>query len=87
MPNQSADDPTVTGPPVDAVSQPVTYNEQAAKASAAAEVTDDLSSPSKRDLTKRGVNDPCSQQPDGYGPKPATDTPAAFLAFDTLAVC
>lgn len=82
---ESADAPTLTGPPVDAVSQPVSYNENAAKASAVAEVTDDLSSPSKRGLAKRGVNDPCAPQPDGYGPKPADDTVAAFMGFQTFA--
>ncbi|KAI4140816.1 MAG: hypothetical protein L6R39_005649 [Caloplaca ligustica] len=77
----SADVPTLTGPPVDAVSQPVSYNEQAAQASAAADTTNDLSSSSK---VKRGVNDPCSQQPDGFGPKPAVDTVEAFSAFTTF---
>lgn len=80
-PNQTEDAPTLTGPPVDAVSQPVAYNEKAAKASAAAQVTDDLSSPTKRGLAKRGVNDPCSPQLDGYGPKPAVDTVDAFLGL------
>ncbi|KAL8699623.1 MAG: hypothetical protein Q9201_005899 [Fulgogasparrea decipioides] len=82
---EGADVPTVTGPPVDAVSEPITYDEAAAKASAAAEVTDDLSSPQKRDLAPRGVNEPCSPQPDGYGPKPTTDSPAAFLAYQPFA--
>ncbi|KAI4190007.1 MAG: hypothetical protein LQ346_005005 [Caloplaca aetnensis] len=81
---EAEDAPTVTGPTVEAVSQPVSYNEPAAKASAAAAVLDDLSSPSKRGLAKRGVNDPCSPQPDGYGPKPAVDTAAAFLDFQTF---
>ncbi len=78
----------MTGPTVEAVSQPVSYDEPAAKASAAAAVLDDLSLlPSKRGVAKRGVNDPCSPQPDGYGPKPAVDTAAAFLAFQTFHVC
>lgn len=77
----------MTGPTVEAVSQPVSYNEPAAKAAAAAEVLDDLSSPSKRGLAKRGVNDPCSPQPDGYGPKPTVDTVDAFLGFQTFHVC
>ncbi|KAL8940416.1 MAG: hypothetical protein Q9211_002281 [Gyalolechia sp. 1 TL-2023] len=81
----SADALRLTGPPIDAVSQPVSYNGKAAKASAAAEVTEDLSSPSKRGLGKRGVNDPCSPQPDGYGPKPATNSVDDFLGFQTFA--
>ncbi|KAL9045337.1 MAG: hypothetical protein Q9214_001602 [Letrouitia sp. 1 TL-2023] len=72
-----------TGPPVEAVSQPISYNAAKEKAAAAAEVTEDLSSQSKR-LARRGVNDPCSQQPDGYGPKPAEDTVPAFLGFQTF---
>ncbi|KAL8688876.1 MAG: hypothetical protein Q9218_005318 [Villophora microphyllina] len=81
----SADIPLVTGPPIDAVSQPVSYSEPAAKSAAAQDTTQDLTSPSKRDLTKRGVNDPCAPQPDGYGPKPATDSAAAFLAYQPFA--
>ncbi|KAL8960618.1 MAG: hypothetical protein Q9193_002712 [Seirophora villosa] len=81
---ESSNAPVLTGPPVEAVSQPVSYNEVDAKASAAAAVTEELASPSKRGLTKRGVNDPCSPQPDGYGPKPATDSADAFLAFQTF---
>ncbi|KAL9009284.1 MAG: hypothetical protein Q9173_005677 [Seirophora scorigena] len=81
---ESSNAPVLTGPSVEAVSQPVSYNEVDAKASAAAAVTEKLASPSKRGLTKRGVNDPCSPQPDGYGPKPATDSADAFLAFQAF---
>ncbi|KAL8769549.1 MAG: hypothetical protein Q9209_004480 [Squamulea sp. 1 TL-2023] len=80
----SADYPTVQGPAVEAVSEPVTYSEPAAKAEAAAEVTQELSSSAKRSLVARGINDPCSPQPDGFGPKPEEDTDAAFLAFSNF---
>ena len=83
----SAEVPEVTGPAPGAVSEPVAYSEPVAKAEAAAEVTAELSSSEKRSLVARGVNDPCSPQPEGYGPKPAEDTAAAFLAFDTFSVC
>ena len=88
----SAPAPTADGPAVTAVSQPVTYNEDAAAVSASASVASDLSaSPTstpaaKRDLEIRGVNDPCAPQPDGYGPKPPTDTVDAFLNYDQFAV-
>ena len=84
--------PTAEGPAVTAASQPVTYNEDAAAVSASASVASDLSaSPTatpaaKRDLESRGVNDPCAPQPDGYGPKPPTDTVDAFLNFDQFTV-
>ncbi|KAI4249793.1 MAG: hypothetical protein L6R40_000582 [Gallowayella cf. fulva] len=81
---ESADEPIATGPAPEAVSEPVTYSEQAAKADAIAEVTEDLSSPTKRSLIARDVNDPCAPQPNGDGPKPAVDTDAAFLAFQTF---
>ncbi|KAL8949790.1 MAG: hypothetical protein Q9222_004133 [Ikaeria aurantiellina] len=81
---ETADFPTVTGPAPEAANQPISYNEPAAKASAAASVTDDLTSPSKRGLARRGVNDPCAPQPDGYGPKPAEDTVTAFQSFQTF---
>ncbi len=87
----SAPAPAADGPAVTAVSQPVTYNEDAAAVSASASVASDLSAsptstPAKRDLDIRGVNDPCSPQPDGYGPKPPTDTADAFTSFDVFAV-
>ena len=82
--------PTQTGPAVDAVSDPVDYNPAVAAASASAAVIADLSSgPSKRDVVelqtveKRGD---CAKQPDGYGPKPTTDTVEAFEAFQTFHV-
>lgn len=86
----SAPAPSAEGPAVTAVSQPVTYDEEAAAVSASASVAADLSAsptptPAKRDLDIRGVNDPCSPQPDGYGPRPATDSVDAFLTFDQFA--
>ncbi|KAL8678941.1 MAG: hypothetical protein Q9186_004757 [Xanthomendoza sp. 1 TL-2023] len=81
----SADAPLVTGPAPEAVSEPVTYNEKEAKADAIAQVTEELSTPAKRSLVVgRGVNDPCSPQPDGYGPKPPVDSDAAFLAHQVF---
>ena len=77
----------MTGPAPDAVNQPISYDEQAAQASAVAAVTEDLQNPSKRSLSKRGVNDPCAPQPDGYGPKASPDTPDAFLSADVFSVC
>ncbi|KAL8903155.1 MAG: hypothetical protein Q9171_007497 [Xanthocarpia ochracea] len=77
----AAEVPAVTGPAPEALVEPVTYSEQVAKAEAAAEVTEELSSPAKRGLVARGVNDPCSPQPAGSGPVPTPDTAAAFLAF------
>ena len=65
------------------------YNAAVAAASASAAVIADLSSPSKRDVVelqnveKRGD---CAKQPDGYGPKPATDTVDAFLSYQTFHV-
>lgn len=82
----AAEAPAATGPAPEAVSEPVTYSEPAAKAEAAAEVTQELSTPGKRSLAARGVNDPCSPQPDGYGPKPPVDTDADFLAFSNFSV-
>lgn len=83
--------PTAEGPAVAAVSQPVVYNEDAAAVSASAAVASDLSAsptpaPAKRDLDIRGVNDPCSPQPDGYGPTPSQDQDSAFLAYDVFSV-
>ncbi|KAI9714683.1 MAG: hypothetical protein M1812_006348 [Candelaria pacifica] len=70
---------TLQGPPPTAASQ-VAYNSASASAAAAADISSDP-------LTKRalGVNDPCGPQPDGYGPKPSTDTVAAFLAYQPFA--
>ena len=83
--------PAAEGPAVSAVSQPVTYDESAAAVSASASVASELSAsqtpaPAKRDLKIRGVNDPCSPQPDGYGPKPASDTVDAFESYDVFSV-
>lgn len=72
-----------TGPSPTEVDQPISYDAQAAAASASAAVVADLSSSTK---VKRTPGD-CAPQPDGYGPKPATDTVDAFLNFQTFAVC
>jgi len=84
-----------TGPSPTEVSQPVSYNAGAAAASASAVVIQQLSAgdanldAAKRDLIelqtieKRGT---CATQPDGYGPKPTSDTVDAFLNFQTFAV-
>ena len=83
------------GPSPTEVSQPISYNAQAAAASASAAVlASPLSAASKvkkeRDLveaaplTKRTA---CAPQPDGYGPKPATDTVDAFLNYQIFVVC
>ena len=83
------------GPSPTDVSEPISYNAQAAAASASAAVlASPLSAASKvkkeRDLveaaplTKRTA---CAPQPDGYGPKPATDTVDAFLNYQVFAVC
>ena len=84
--------PTETGPSPTDVSDPVDYSLSAAKASASAAVTDDLTSgDSKRDLVElqslveRAQGD-CAPQPNGYGPKPATDTVDAFKSYQTFHV-
>ncbi len=71
------------GPPVAAVEQSVTYNAVAAASSAAAAVSTNPATLSKRTL---GFNDDCGPQPDGYGPKVVPDTPEVFLASQDLQV-
>ncbi|MCJ1237631.1 hypothetical protein MMC14_005618 [Varicellaria rhodocarpa] len=69
--------PTATGPAVTAINQPPTYNVVAASASAAQAAATDPASASAK--VKRGVNDPCGKQPDGYGPQSHNpDTPDSF---------
>ncbi|KZF25400.1 hypothetical protein L228DRAFT_265869 [Xylona heveae TC161] len=84
----SAPSATVTGPPITAVEQPVTYNPTTASQSAAAAVT--ASPLAKRwefGLFERdGVNDDCAPQPDGYGPKPTSDTTDAFITNTVFAL-
>ncbi|KAI9797322.1 MAG: hypothetical protein M1825_006020 [Sarcosagium campestre] len=67
-----APDPATTGPAVDAVSEPPTYDPAAAKEAAAVPL-------SRRRLQQRGSA--CDVEPDGYGPKPPTDSPSSFLAY------
>lgn len=83
---QSADPPDATGPAEGAVNEPVTYNDQAEADDAAQQTYEDLSDPTKH-KNKRGVNDDCAPQPDGYGPQPSPDTVPAFLAYPPFAVC
>lgn len=73
---------TIIGPAVNAVTQAVSYNPSAAASAAVITVATNHTTPqTKRDLdTRTDVNAPCAQQPDGYGPKPSTDTVAAFLS-------
>ena len=80
---KSAPKPSVVGPPVAAVEQPVTYDATAAASSVAAALATDPAKASKRSL---GFNDDCGPQPDGYGPKVVPDTVAAFLADQGLQV-
>lgn len=74
-----AEPATLTGPPPTAVSQDA-YNSAQASAAAAADMSSDP-------LVKRqlGVNDPCGVQPDGFGPRPETDSVEAFLAYQPFA--
>lgn len=83
---QSADPPDAIGPAEGAVSEPVTYDDQAEADDAAQQTYEDLSDPTKH-KNKRGVNDDCAPQPDGYGPQPSPDTVPAFLAYPPFAVC
>ena len=71
------------------MSDPVDYSEAAAMASAAAAVATAPATVSKREfehfgLQGRGVNDPCSPQPDGQGPSPPNDTVDAFESYDVF---
>lgn len=63
---EAVPDPVLQGPPVEAVSQTVTYNPAAAAASAVEEVKANPDGLEKREvssLKRRGV--PCEPQPDG----------------------
>ena len=76
-----APDPVFVGPPVDVVDQTIPYVPAAAVASIVAEVTSTPTAIARRDEQeskkkerdeehglemKRGTDDPCSPQPDGY---------------------
>jgi hypothetical protein len=74
------------GPPVGAVDDVVDYEPSAAASSAAVKATE---SPveAKRHV-KRGVNDACAKQPDGYGPVSSPDNYDSFMAdpqYDIIA--
>lgn len=70
------------GPPVEAVSDPVDYDEAKEAAAASAAMYNDLENPSKHKFKRtEDVNAPCGPQPDGYGPKPDVDTVEDFLAY------
>lgn len=56
---------------------PVTINEQIVSA-ATSDVSIAAAPSAGASLSKRGVNDPCAQQPDGYGPN---STPATVEGF------
>lgn len=84
---QNADPVDALGPAEGAVSEPVTYSDDAEAADAAQQTYDELADPNAKHKVRRGVNDDCAPQPDGNGPKPTPDTVAAFLAFPDFAVC
>lgn len=84
---QDAEPPAATGPQEGAVSEPVTYNDSAEAQEAAQQTNATLADPAKHKKIKRGVNDDCAPQPDGYGPQPTPDTVSAFLAYPPFAVC
>ncbi|KAI9847680.1 MAG: hypothetical protein M1837_001928 [Sclerophora amabilis] len=81
---EDAPDPVFSGPGDSSVATRIAYDPVAAKKSATAEVfADPLTK--RESVEKRGANDPCGKQPDGYGPKPPVDTAADFLAFTVFA--
>lgn len=80
-----AEPPAATGPQEGAVSEPVTYNDSAEAQEAAQQTNATLADPAKHKKIKRGVNDDCAPQPDGYGPQPTPDTVSAFLAYPPFA--
>ena len=84
---QNADPVEATGPAEGAVSEPVTYDDEAESEDAAHDTYESLDDPNSKNKIKRGVNDDCAPQPDGYGPKPTPDTVPAFLAYPPFAVC
>lgn len=67
------------------MNEPVTYSDKAESDEAAQETYQDLNNPTKHKV-KRGVNDDCAPQPDGYGPKPTPDTVNAFLTYSVFDV-
>lgn len=84
---QNADPVEATGPAEGAVNEPVTYDDESESQEAAQDTYESLSDPNSKNKIKRGVNDDCAPQPDGYGPKPTPDTVPAFLAYPPFAVC
>ena len=68
-----------TGPPVGAAYDKVTYDPAFAAEEAAAGATSDPVVESKLRI-KRDVNDPCSVNPNGYGPVSDPDTYASFMS-------
>ena len=70
---------------MDSVSEPPVYSPSEEAASVAADTYATLADPVKH-KTKRGVNDDCAPQPDGYGPTPPEDNVAAFNAYSLFAV-
>ena len=83
---QNADPVPATGPSEGAVSEPVKYDEKAESDAAAKDTYNDLVVAPTKHKVKRGVNDDCAPQPDGFGPKPTPDTVAAFRAYPPFAV-
>lgn len=83
---QSAEPVEATGPQEGAVSEPVTYSDSAEAQEAAQQTNATLADPAKHKV-RRGVNDDCAPQPDGYGPRPTPDTVPAFLAYPPFTVC
>ena len=77
--------PAALGPSVDAVMEPVTYDEETESQEAAIETLDDLVEPAKQ-KAKRGVNDDCAAQPDGFDPRPSEDAFSAFYDYAPFAV-
>ncbi|KAI9861299.1 MAG: hypothetical protein M1824_002506 [Vezdaea acicularis] len=78
--------PTATGPPVGVASDSVPVNTQSMAALASASILADPTYRIKRDVEKRGVNDPCSPQPSSASPPSgANDTPPDFLAEPNFA--
>ena len=65
---QNADPVEATGPAEGAVNEPVTYDDESESKEAEQDTYESLSNPNSKDKIKRGVNDDCAPQPDGYGP-------------------
>ncbi|KAI9801928.1 MAG: hypothetical protein M1833_002243 [Piccolia ochrophora] len=74
----AAPDPQVSGPAQNVNTQSIPYDAAAAKAAAAAPITEPVE---KRSLKARAQGD-CAPQSNGKGPKPPVDSDAAFLAYD-----